>query len=139
MEKLFLGLAHICIFTGNLEKSVRFYTENLGFTKVYETYIEKNDGNIKYVVVKLDRCIIELLEPDDKKDLQLGKEGTIAHIAIEVRNLAEVVKELKGKNVEFTTEIFGFDKLLNGVEGAFIKGPSGELIELFEYKNEKPF
>ena len=139
MEKLFLGLAHICIFTGNLEKSVGFYTENLGFTKVYETYIEKNDWNIKYVVVKLDRCIIELLEPDDKKDLQLSKEGTIAHIAIEVRNLAEAVKELKGKKVEFTTEIFGFDKLLNGVEGAFIKGPSGELIELFEYKNEKPF
>jgi len=105
----------------------------------YSLLKKENDGNIKYVVVKIDCCIIELLEPDDKKALQLGKEGTIAPIAIEVRSLTEAVQELKGKNVEFATAIFGFDKLLNGVEGAFIKGPGGELVGLFEYKNEKPF
>jgi catechol 2,3-dioxygenase-like lactoylglutathione lyase family enzyme len=139
MDTLFIGLAHICIFTLNLEKSVSFYTDNLHFQKVYETYVVKDDGNIKYAVVKLNNCVIELLEPDNKDNIKLGNEGIIAHIALEVKNLKTVVADLKTKNVEFTTDIFAFDKLLNGVEGAFIKGPSGELIELFEYKNKKPF
>lgn len=139
MENNFIGLAHICIYTENIERSVDFYTEKLHFEKVYETLVRNDDGNIKYVVVKLNDCVIEILEPEIKNDKQIEKEGTIAHFAIEVKNLAEVVADLKTKNVEFTTDIFAFDKLLNGVEGAFIKGPSSELIELFEYKNEKPF
>lgn len=139
MDTIILGLAHICIFTLNLEKSVNFYTDKLHFEKVYETYVEKDDGNVKYAVVKLNSCIIELLEPDNKENLQIGKEGVIAHIALEVKDLEKIVTELKTKNVEFTTGVFRLEKLLNGVEGAFIKGPSGELIELFEYKNVKPF
>ena len=139
MDDNFIGLAHICIFTENLEKSVGFYTDNLHFQKVYETIVKKEDGNIKYAVVKLDNCIIELLEPENRDNLQLGQKGTIDHFAIEVKNLQEVVQYLQNKNVAFTSGIFAFEKLLNGVEGAFIKGPSGEMIELFEFKNNKPF
>lgn len=138
MENNFLGLAHICIFTDDLEKSAHFYTDKLHFKKVYETLVMQDHGDIKYAVVKLKHCIIELLEPIKSKVPQLGTEGAIAHFAIEVNDLNKVVNELKAKHVEFTSGIITFDNLLNGVQGAFIKGPSGELIELFEYKNEKP-
>jgi len=134
MEKQFLGLAHIAIFTDNIDKSVNFYTENLGFKKMYETYLVKDDGNLKYIVVELNNCAIELLETDENKNALCGIKGTIAHIALEVRNIEGIVKDLKNKKIEFTQEIRTFDTLFNGVYSAFIKGPSGELIELFEYK-----
>jgi lactoylglutathione lyase len=138
-ESNFIGLAHISIYTADMEKSIRFYTENFEFEKVYESIVENDNGNMKFAIVKLDNCIIEFLEPANKEGIETGKKGSIDHFAIEVKNLPKVVEKLKANNVEFTSDIFALEKLLNGIEGAFLKGPNGEKIELFEFKNGKPF
>lgn len=108
MANNFLDLAHICIYKENLEKSVIFYTENLHFEKSYQTQDENENGLINYAVVKLNNCILELVEDVNKDGFQPGNEGSIDHFSIEVKNLSGIVKDLKNKDVVFTTDVFTF-------------------------------
>ena len=129
----FTGLAHICIFTDDIEKSKRFYVDNLGFKVTYETEIMREDGVMKYALVRLGNLPIELLQkPDGTRSEDSGK-GKIDHFAIEVEEIEAVVALLRERGVVFTTEVFTRESLLGGIKGAFFTGPNGENIELFEY------
>jgi catechol 2,3-dioxygenase-like lactoylglutathione lyase family enzyme len=131
MKENFLGLAHICIYTADLKKSEKFYTELLFFSKVYETVVQHtNETNINYLLITLGNCTIELLETKNQPIPSIA--GIIDHIAIQVKNIEMIVNHLKGYAVTFKTEIFDLPDLMDGCKGCFIYGPSGELIELFE-------
>jgi len=78
--------------------------------------------------------VIELLEPSDKSLAKQGNAGSVDHIAIEVKNLDELVSQLKAKGIEFETEKpIKLEKLFNGAQVIFFRGPSGERLELFEF------
>jgi catechol 2,3-dioxygenase-like lactoylglutathione lyase family enzyme len=129
----FKGLAHICIYTKDLQKSVHFYTENLAFRVEYQTLIKQPRGSTKYVSLRQGSCIIELLEPSNPDRVKENLKGSIDHFALEVTDLDKVVQDLKVKGVAFDTEILDMPWLFKGVKGAFLHGPSGESIELFQY------
>lgn len=140
MEKVsdFKGLAHICVYTKDIGESIKFYLEALDFEVSYDTvvYPEINNGffPLKYVLVQRESCIIELLQPADTSNIKLGEEGIISHFAMEVQNIEQAFFDLKAKGYfhesDSITEMPG---LFNGAKTCFIKGPSGESIELFEY------
>jgi len=96
-------------------------------------------GETKYVVVKLDNLVIELLEPEKKESVKVGLERTVNHFAIQVENLENVIADLEQKGVKFTTDLFEMKDLFGGIKGTFLKGSTGEKIELFEYAGNKPF
>lgn len=131
----FKGLAHIGIFTGDIEKSKSFYIEKLGCKLKYETIMDKPDNQwLKMAFIDLNGMVIELLEPSDKTTLKTGSDGSVNHIAIEVKGLKVLVEELKAKGVDFETEeSVTREKLFNGAQMIFFKGPSGERLELFEF------
>ncbi len=131
----FKGLAHIGLFTADIEESKRFYVENLGFTLEYETVMDKPDNHwTKMAFLNLNGMVIELLQHSDKAKHKTGNDGCVDHLTIEVKDLEQVVTDLKEKGIVFETEApIKMEKLFNGAQVIFFRGPSGERLELFEY------
>jgi glyoxylase I family protein len=123
------GLANICIFTGDMSKSLTFYTDTLGFNVVHRTHLDSGYG---FSIVRRGSCIIELLQPDDANQMKSRQERPIDHIALEVKDINAVVAGLKAKGISFFTPIIDDPNLMGGVRIAFFKGTSGEVFELFE-------
>lgn len=129
------GLAHIGLHTRDIEMSKSFYIEYLGFTLEYETRLDKpNNEWLDLSFISLNGLVIELIEPSDREKAKMGNVGSINHIAIEVKNLPELMKQLKSRGVLFESDQpRRVEKLFKGVQVAFLQGPNGERIELFEY------
>ncbi len=132
---VFKGPAHIGIHTRDMERSKAFYIENLGFKLEHEARLEKPGGQwINLSFLRLGSMLIELVEPSDKNKAGTGQGGSINHIAIEVKGISEISKALKEKGIEFETdEPSTLPGLFNGIKTAFLRGPSGERIELLEH------
>jgi catechol 2,3-dioxygenase-like lactoylglutathione lyase family enzyme len=135
----FKGLAHIAIFCKDIEESVRFYTENLDFEKTYETVVnadQEPDGFFpaRYVMIERGTCLIELLQPYDTGNVNVGVKGSVDHFALELKNIDSVFARMKEKGlVEKDAELAYFPKLFDGMKAFMVWGPSGEGIELLEY------
>jgi lactoylglutathione lyase len=131
----FKGLGHIGLYTENIEATKSFYIDNLGFRLDYETISEK-PGNawLKIAFINLNGMVIEVLEPSDKALIKKGNSGCVDHLTIEVKNLNVIVADLKTKGITFETEEpIRLDKLFNGIQIIFFRGPSGERLELLEF------
>lgn len=124
---------HIAFTVGNLEESIAWYKEKLGFEIVHKYF--KNGWQI--ALMKLDDVQIELFGfdktnplPEHSKDLMsdLHTVGT-KHLCIEVEDLNEIIQDLKAKGVEFVTEI---DTASFGGRYTFFKDCNGILIELYQ-------
>lgn len=129
------GLAHIGLSTRDTEASKNFYIKSLGFSLISETRLDRPDGSwLNLSFLNLNGLVVELVETSDKTESAVNGAGSINHMAIEVENLPEIMNDLKSRGIVFESENpRRIDKLFNGVRVAFLKGPNGERIELFEY------
>ena len=123
------GLAHIGIFTTDLDKSVKFY-ESSGFKKDAE-----NDIGTKLAFMSLGTCLLELIcPPDPEKVLARPADGLIGHVCIECEHIDELVADYKARGIiPANAEVSYNEKILGGIKNIFFDGPSGESIELFGY------
>ncbi|HQP90888.1 MAG TPA: methylmalonyl-CoA epimerase [Bacteroidales bacterium] len=131
-------IEHIGIAVKNLDESIEKY-EKLFNIKCYAIE-EVKDQKVKTAFFKIGQTKIELLEgtdPDSAISKFIEKRGEgVQHIAFAVKNIENVLEELKNKNVQLIDE-----KPRRGAEGlsiAFLNPKStGEvLIELSENKND---
>ena len=129
---------HIGIAVKNLDESIEKY-EKLFNIKCYAIE-EVKDQKVKTAFFKIGQTKIELLEgtdPDSAISKFIEKRGEgVQHIAFAVKNIENVLEELKNKNVQLIDE-----KPRKGAEGlsiAFLhpKSTGGVLIELCENKND---
>jgi len=127
-------IEHLGIAVANLEESIKYYEEVLGF-KCYSIE-EVKDQKVKTAFFKVGQTKIELLE-STAQDGPIGKfiekrgEG-IHHIAFAVDGLQESLDELNAKGVKLIDE-----KPRAGAEGLHIaflhpKSTFGVLTELCE-------
>lgn len=125
------GLAHIGIFTADMEKSLDFYCNSLGFELFYSCDL----GTTKLRFVRAGSCIVEFIQPEGYAGNRPA-DGVIAHIAIEVEDIRTYVANLKAKGVRFNTEDVAVIPALfpTGSTNIFFSGPNGESLELYEYK-----
>lgn len=123
------GLAHIGVFVSDLERSMKFYTENLGF----ESEGMDDLGATKLGFLKNGTCLIELVCHSTYTNPPTR--GIVDHICLEVENIEEVVETLKASGIPMENDAsVGFsDKIRGGVKNIFFRGPDGERIELMEY------
>ena len=129
------GLAHIGVFTEDINVSKKFYVDTLGFELDFETTLDKGQGHrLKVAFVKAGSMVLELLQHTDVSKMKRGSDGAVNHLAMEVSNIEAVIRDYRQKGIEFETDepIFLPD-LYNGVKVGFFSGPSGERLELFEY------
>ena len=131
----FIGLAHVQIQTRDIEKSIRFYQDNLHFVVVDRSEMARPNGTMRLALIKQGSCILELSQPPNPDSVVQNTRGTIGHFAIAVGNVDTAVAELKAKGVKFDREASTSDQLFGGIRTAFLSGPSGESIELFQFLN----
>lgn len=123
------GLAHLSLYVGDIEASVRFYTRVLGF----EVRYRESRQDMEYAEIAAGSCVIEILQwrdPDRLRDRKDAR-GTIDHFALAVPDIDAAVRELNEAGVPIAVGPFDIPDLRGGVRGLFIHGPDGESIELF--------
>jgi len=127
-------IEHLGIAVSNLEESIRFYENVLGFT-CYAVE-EVKDQKVRTAFFKIGQTKIELLEstsPDGPIGKFIEKRGEgIHHIAFAVKDLKESLDEVKKQGVQLIDS-----KPRSGAEGlniAFLhpKSTYGVLTELCE-------
>lgn len=135
----FKGLAHIGLYSSDLEKTKKFYMDNFSFKCVDERVIEKtNNETVKVTMLALNDMVLEVIEHSDTALRKTGNGGCVDHLAIEVENLSEIITELRTKGQVFRTEepVVNME-MLGGAQYIYLSGPNGESIELFEYLNKR--
>lgn len=129
-----VGLAHVGIYTKDMNKSKEFYVNTLGFEVIEEKVLDKPDNHhLDICMVKCGSLVVELLHHSDVNENPEGSNAAIEHLAMEVTELPQLVSDLKEKGIKFETDIIEVDNLFNGVRVIFFRGPSNEKLEFFEY------
>ena len=120
---------HIAIICSDYERSKEFYVNILGLKIIKETYRSDRES------YKLDLSIgenyqIELFSfPQSAKRLSYPEARGLRHLAFEVDNIDEAIKELAEKNV--ITELIRIDEI-TGKKFTFFSDPDDLPLELYE-------
>lgn len=126
-------IAHLGIAVKDLAEAQTFYTRMLGLTLEHEEMVDK----LKTGFVPIGQTNMELVqdtEPEGVISRHIEKRGEgIQHVAFEVENIDEALKELKAKGVKLIDEVARPGA--HGSRVAFIhpKATNGVLTELVEY------
>lgn len=130
--KHFTGLAHIALFTKDLEASVRFY-ESLGGTVTDQADVDKKVGINHIKMVRMPGFYLEIIEPHDGSPVTPDG-GLFPHIAIEVDDIDAAVLNVKEAGItSFRTENPTTLPIFGGIRNIFFTGPDGELVELLQH------
>ncbi len=132
---------HIGIMTNDLQQSVEFYTEVLGFS--VSRKIEMAEAGLSAVFVEKGGIKIELMNYRGKNvpmrsevaELKIGGSSIPIndHISFSVDDIESTVTEFKEKGVKFDLEPM---QLEGGMKIASFKDPNGVLIELVEHPKQ---
>lgn len=125
------GLAHIALFTSNLEQSIAFY-ENLGGVCTMRSQAQKPEWVNLLALVDLHGFTLEIVQPGGGEPVQ-PQNNVFGHIAIAVDSLEDAIEELRSRGVD--TFLGGINELpdtFGGVRNIFFTGPDGEQIELLQ-------
>jgi catechol 2,3-dioxygenase-like lactoylglutathione lyase family enzyme len=130
------GLSHIGIYTRDMDKSIVFYANVLGFVEIWNGIVDHPTGKIHAAMLKLGDCIIELVVPVDLNRVN-NTAGPLQHLALKVDSLEKTIEKLEAKGIDFSKEKLEFlTTFYTGIKHAFLYGPSGERIELVENLNQ---
>lgn len=139
---------HIGVYCNDIDESIGFYTDVLGFRHLFSTETMEGDKPLKMAWVKSDDgVIIELLEQEDKSSIDAAGK-CLNHFAVRVQDMDEIVARLGEKGIAIEAGPFDalcpFDRPLGpsdddvftvyGDGGAklkimFFRGPGNERIE----------
>ncbi len=134
-----LYVHHVAIFTSNLERSIAWYEEMLGFKKVFQNDFPLPDGGLSRMAwVKGPDCYLELYDYPDKPapapEAYWGTLGT-KHLCLYAKDdeFEKIRSYLRSKKVTFTVE-HKWDEKFNRKPGGcrviFILDPDGTPIEI---------
>jgi glyoxylase I family protein len=123
------GFHHLSMRVRDLDASVKFYTEGLGFVKRFSwgeapkrtVLLDTGDGNY-----------FEISQGDPEK---VHGEGIFHHIALRADDCATALEAARAAGAEVTVETRDVNlssKPPIPIRIAFFKGPDGEVIELFQ-------
>lgn len=125
-----LGIHHLCVQTPDMEASLHFYRDVLGF----EVTDRETCDFGEYAMLQLHGTRLELIEPNQTDENSFGAKGALAHFGLAVTGIDEVVETLTQKGIRFTSEkpeSYAFP--LGGFRAISLHGPGGEAINLYEF------
>lgn len=130
MKEHYRGLAHIAIFTANMDESIAFY-EKIGGALRQRDSVPAREGEKKLALVEFGGFVLELIEPPVPAPMQ---DGTIPHFAVYVDDLDETAAAIRAAGVDtfITPEKNVLPNTFGGLQNWFFAGPSGEQIELLQ-------
>ncbi|AVA26516.1 MULTISPECIES: VOC family protein [unclassified Rhizobium] len=117
-------LAHVCIFTRDLDKTRAFYRDVLGADTQFSFL---RDGKIFGFYVNCNgRTAIEVFE---KSETSYSEHNQINHFCLEVEDMDDAIEHIRSKGVEITNKRLACDDTYQ----AWLRDPNDVRIELFEY------
>lgn len=125
MKNYASGIQHIGIPTKDMDATKEFFGK-LGFEPAFETV---NDGS-KVAFLKLENLVIEAYESEEVT----GKVGAIDHIAIDVKDIEAVYREVCEIGLNTCgDEIHFLPFWEHGVRFFTIQGPNEEKVEFSQF------
>lgn len=125
------GIHHVCIHTPDIEKSITFYSDIMGFQVMGRETCDFGE----YAMMKLNDSMLELIQPNEHNEDTFGNKGSITHIGLAVRDIDSVWEELTAKGVPLLSDtIEDDDAPMGGLRVIQLLGPSQEHINLYEWK-----
>lgn len=120
---------HIAIIASDIEKSIRFYVEVLGFTIIRKVYREDRDS-WKVDLALNGTYLIELFTfPNAPKRPSYPEALGLRHLAFTVKDIEACISELKAKGIEH--ESLRTDPF-TGYRCVFFADPDGLPLEMVE-------
>lgn len=129
-------LAHICLFTDQLDAMIAFYRDVLGFPVKFTM---KNDDGFAfgYYFATGDVTFVEIFDQrgavkqwgGEVRLMRSNHEAHLRHFCFEVEGLEALVAKLTQLGIEVRPIAVGMDNS----KQAWIKDPDGNDIELMEY------
>lgn len=128
-----LGTHHIALQTRDYETSMSFYTEVMGMEKAAEF----DGGGRRIALLDIgDGSHLELFEPlPDAAPPGDAYDGILFHVAFATTDIAAALERVRAAGMEIITDLTNADLGPLNVTIAFFKGPSGEVVELFQVNN----
>ena len=132
-KQLFKGWHHYGVMCRDMEESIAFYRDALGFEFMFYAGEMEGADHIKIAFMKNDKLVLELLEPVswNQEACDWASQG-MNHIAFAVGDCDAMQEKLEKEfNVVFTDPEDGPD-----CKAVFFRGPGGERLELIEMKSD---
>ncbi len=123
-----MRLLHTSITVRDMDASIRFYTENLGFRLVKRQEVPENNAEIAFLEDGETPHQIELTFWRSKREYVEGDQ--LDHIALQVNDVEKVVEELRRKGVTVKKEPYSLSAGKSRI--AFITDPNDIWIELIQ-------
>jgi lactoylglutathione lyase len=122
------GIAHTCFTAKDLEATIDFYQNKLGFAHAFDFRNDAGERTGVYLHIG-GRNFIEIFggNPTPK-----DKDQSFKHMCLEVDEIEATVKELRDRGVEVTDPKLGKDKSWQ----AWLTDPDGNPIELHAYTSD---
>ncbi|HVU09181.1 MAG TPA: VOC family protein [Verrucomicrobiae bacterium] len=118
------SLAHICIFSSNLERSLNFYCNALGLKRHFNFF--KNGELFGFYLQITPNQFIEIFKADPKAEI---KNQRIHHFCLEVDDIDAVREKLTKHGVAVTPKKLGCDQTWQ----CWCKDPDGVEFEFQQY------
>ncbi len=145
------GSQHIGIYCRDIDESLAFYTEKLGFEHLFSSEAMEGDKPLKMAWIKgWQDVVIELLEQEDKATVDAAG-SCLNHLSVRTDDMDEFVSLLNAQDILIEAGPFDppleFDRPLSnenktvfvscGDKGTqlrilFFRGPSGERFEVMQ-------
>ena len=140
------GLHHIAVNVSDIEKSIKFYQEVLGFKLLFppqessgaelEKAVKVPDAKLKYAMLQVGNDCIELLqyvEPIGKPYDRMNCDTGNLHIAFRVSDIDKTYAELKEKGVKFNSPPNRINSgPLKGDVFCYFLDPDGVTLEIYQ-------
>ena len=127
------GIHHICVHTPDIEKSIEFYRDIMGFGLIGRETCDFGE----YAMMRLNESLLELIQPNEQNELTFGDIGSLTHIGLGVKGIESVLEELRAKGVPLLSDgIEDDDAPMGGLRVIQLLGPSQEHINLYEWKHQ---
>jgi lactoylglutathione lyase len=137
-------LSHVGICVADLERSLRFYRDLLGFTAEHDlevageptdTLLRMQDTRLQAVYLTRDGVRIELLHfaspPAPPRRARVMNEPGLTHLSFRVADLQAAVRELRAAGERVLDEtVLDFPAFESAA--CFVVDPDGQLIELVQ-------
>ncbi len=120
------SMAHVAFSVSDLENSLDFYVNKLGFKKKFT--LDNQDGSVWIVYLEVgENQFLELFPTSEKS---FSKKSSYQHLCLEVENMKETVRRLEAAGIVLDQPII---KGLDNNWQCWIHDPDDNPIELMEY------
>ena len=128
------GIGHLALTVENMDKSLEFYCDILGFERAFEIRDNENQPWIEYIKVAPGQ-FIELFYGGLSKQLEERNQIGFNHICLEVNDINEIANHIKMKGLTLDVEP---TKGKDNNYQCWIKDPDGNRIEFMQLEPTSP-